>query len=51
MDAGNLALKRLALALADIPRWVETRSMLLACGSEVLGMSELPRVWFVTRDT
>lgn len=40
MNSGGRALKELAAALPDIPRWVEVRSMLLADTCEVFGVSE-----------
>jgi len=44
------AYKRLADSLPDIPRWIETRSMLLAGEGEILGLTEDPLA-FVIRDT
>lgn len=44
-------LKRLAGSLPDIPRWLETRSMLLSNRCEVLGFKEAsPEVSFVARE-
>ena len=48
-DAGTLG--RLARALPDAPRWVETRSMLLGGECEVFGLSEDAGLSFVARDT
>ncbi len=44
-------LNRLARALPDIPRWVETRSMLLSGRCEVFGLEEGGDPGFVVRDT
>ena len=43
-------LDRLAQALPDIPRWVETRSMLLSGRCEVFGLGEGEDLSFVVRD-
>ena len=43
-------LKRLAGALPDIPRWLETRSMLLSGSCDVFGLAETPETSFVARD-
>jgi len=43
--------RRLALALPDIPKWIETRSMLLSGACEILGFQEGNGVDFVARDT
>ena len=40
---------RLALALPDIPRWVETRSMLLSSHCEVMGLEETRQPSFALR--
>lgn len=45
---GELA--RLAALLPDVPRYVETRGMLLEGCCEVLGLEEGPSISFVTRD-
>lgn len=42
--------ERLALALPDIPRWLETRSMLLDGDAEVFGASEDKETAYVVRD-
>lgn len=42
--------QRLALALPDIPKWVETRSMLLSGACEILGFREGNGVDLVARD-
>ncbi len=39
----------LAMALPDIPRWIETRSMLLSGQGEVLGLDETNQLSFVVR--
>jgi len=41
---------RLARALPDVPRWVETRSMLLSGECEVLGLEEKGGLSFVVRE-
>lgn len=41
---------RLARALPDVPRWVETRSMLLSGRCEVFGLEEGEDLSFVVRD-
>jgi RimJ/RimL family protein N-acetyltransferase len=43
-------LNRLAQALPDVPRWVETRSMLLSGRCEVFGLKEEEDLDFVVRD-
>ena len=43
-------LDRLVRALPDIPRWVETRSMLLSGRCEVFGIEEGEDLSFVVRD-
>lgn len=44
-------MKRLAGSLPDVPRWLETRSMLLSGRCEVLGLEEgAPTPSFVTRE-
>ena len=44
-------LGRLARILPDVPRWVETRSMLHSCRYEVFGLEEGGDPGFVVRDT
>ena len=44
-------LRRLAAALPDIPRWLETRSALLSADAEVHGLREDATAQFVVRDT
>ena len=44
-------LSRLARVLPDVPRWVETRSMLHSCRCEVFGLEEGGDPGFVVRDT
>ena len=48
MDSPSM-FNRLALALPDIPRWVETRSMLLSGRCEVMGLQEAESLSFVVR--
>jgi hypothetical protein len=43
-------LDRLVRALPDVPRWVETRSMLLSGRCEVFGLEEDEDLGFVVRD-
>lgn len=47
MQDSNLELKRLAAALPDIPRWVETRSLLLKGECELFGLDEENGLAFV----
>lgn len=47
---GRSFLNRLARTLPDIPRWVETRSMLLSGWCEVFGLEEDGETCFVVRD-
>lgn len=51
MTKDREALRRLAAALPDIPRWLETRGMLLSGDAEVSGLRERPAASFVVRDT
>ncbi len=44
-------LNRLVRTLPDVPRWVETRSMLLSGRCEVFGIEEGRDLSFVVRDT
>lgn len=44
-------LGRLARILPDVPRWIETRSMLHSCRCEVFGFEEGADPGFVVRDT
>ncbi len=46
-----MTLDLLARALPDVPRWVETRSMLLSGRCEVFGLEEGGDYGFVVRDT
>lgn len=48
---GRASLSRLARTLPDVPRWVETRSMLLSGHCEVFGLEEGRDSGFVVRDT
>src|SRR3990172_4056262 len=44
-------LRRLAVSLPDIPRWLETRSILLSGDAEADGLREDAGTHFVVRDT
>lgn len=51
MPSVRSVLDRLAHTLPDIPRWLETRSMLLSGQCEVLGLEEVsPEISFVARE-
>jgi GNAT superfamily N-acetyltransferase len=51
MPQTSSVLERLARSLPDIPRWLETRSMLLSNRCEVLGLQEAsPKTSFVARE-
>ena len=47
--ADQAKLSRLAYTLPDIPRWVETRKMLLSGDCEVFGLNGEHESWFVVR--
>ncbi len=47
----KVTLNRLARALPDIPRWVETRSMLLSGRCEIFGLEGKTEPCFIVRDS
>jgi GNAT superfamily N-acetyltransferase len=51
MPPDKATLDRLLRALPDVPRWVETRSMLLSGRCEVSGLAQEGELSFVVRDT
>jgi len=50
MLENNSILKKLALALPDIPKWVETRSLLLSGRCQLFGLDETGTLSFVVRN-